>query len=88
MNLKSLYEILSLKRASNSPGEFFFIEKFLLPLNPQIFVDNNNEPVAYYIKLGSSKTLFTAHIDTVHPYSNDISQKICFNKSFIWLDKN
>jgi len=67
MNEARLYEILRLKRGAGSIGEQMMIDKQIMPYNPEIFRDPAGNILAYHIKVGTgSKSLFSAHTDTVH----------------------
>lgn len=67
MNEARLYEILRLKRGDGSIGEQMMIDKQIMPYNPEVFRDPAGNILAYHIKVGTgSKSLFSAHTDTVH----------------------
>jgi hypothetical protein len=66
MNESRLFQILGLKRGHGSDGERKMIEEVIMPYNPTVFFDDTEE-IAYYIEVGTgSRTLFSAHTDTVH----------------------
>lgn len=90
-DLSKLFEILSYCRGHDSVGERVFINRVLIPFlqsTPYEFViigPNNNESMANFVldvpckekKDIKPKTLFSCHIDTVHPSSlQQVRQKL------------
>ena len=64
--MKRLKEILSYKRGHESEGERAFLKKFLAWWDFEAVTDEHGFVLAYRAVVGASKTLFTAHVDTVH----------------------
>jgi hypothetical protein len=66
MNEARLQDILRLKRGHGSLGEQMMIDEVIMPYEPEIFYDPKGITLAYHIQVGNTKTLFSAHTDTVH----------------------
>lgn len=71
MNEGRLYYILYLKREHDTAGERMLIDEVLEHYNPTEFRDTSGQALAYSIEVrmpdgSESRTLFSAHIDTVH----------------------
>lgn len=82
MNEGRLYYILYLKREHGSAGERLLIDEVLEQYQPTEFRDTTGQVLSYCVQVPSadgadSRTLFSAHIDTVHhikkirPIGND-----------------
>lgn len=66
--MKTLMEILSLRRPHGGKNERYVAEGILsrLPYELMVWVDKK-QPMAYYVQTCTkSRTLYTAHLDTVH----------------------
>lgn len=77
MNEDRLYRILGYKRAHDSLGERLMREEVLMPYSPTVFLDQDEEPLAYALENtmpdgSASRTLFSAHLDTVHYHSSKL----------------
>jgi hypothetical protein len=60
-----LFAMLGVKRPHDSDAERAWCERYIKPYNPAIYGDR--QIAAYVITVGeNSKTLFSAHVDTVH----------------------
>lgn len=80
-----LFEMLSFKRPHGSKAEREWCEKYIMPYKPTLF--QGAEIEAYYIEVGEgSKTLFSAHVDTVH--RTEGPQDLCYDpiKNHIFKD--
>ena len=66
--MESLLDILATRRQHNSEGERTFIDNYIMPLKPQAYCNPEGEVLAYVVdnSHGSSKVLWSAHIDTMH----------------------
>lgn len=86
--MKTLLEILSLKRPYGGEGEQFVAEEILSRLPYDLMVYNNSldRPMAYLITtVPESTTLFVAHLDTVH--REDGPNPVIYNKELGWMRK-
>jgi len=78
--MNKLLNILSYNRRHNSPGEQFIINKYITPLNPIVFSNDNNEPMAYAVVVGHfTGILWSCHTDTVHAATASLTHKISRN---------
>lgn len=71
MNEARLYRILYLKREHDTIGEEVMVEDVLNPYDPDIYLDGKDGILAYGLTIpmpdgSDSRTLFCAHVDTVH----------------------
>ena len=67
--MRTLFEILALRRPHGGKNERFVAEEIILPRLPtlEMYSDSTGKPMAYVYEVGKgSKTLFVAHLDTVH----------------------
>lgn len=79
----TLDRLLTYRRPHNSEGEKQYILNFIMPLKPQIILDDK-EPMAFIVHVGESDIMFTSHTDTVHNRQvPDVFQKVKF-KNGIW----
>jgi len=63
--MKRLLAMLSYKRPHGSKSEAAWVKRFLMPYNPEVVYDRDL-PMMYIVRVGVSKVLFSAHIDTMH----------------------
>jgi hypothetical protein len=62
-----LTNILEIKRPHGGHGEARLIHDYITPLNPvELANPKTGEVYAFVVAVGNSRTLFTAHLDTVH----------------------
>lgn len=62
-----LTNILEIKRPHNGRGEARLISEFITPMAPvELANPKTGEVYAFVMQVGVSRTLFTAHLDTVH----------------------
>jgi hypothetical protein len=66
-----LRSMLSVMRPHGSEAEASWVEKFIMPYAPVTFSAVTKkgaaeEPMAYAITIGESRTIFSSHVDTVH----------------------
>lgn len=64
--LATLLDILETRRPGGGSGEAHVIREHILPLGASAYLDERDEVLAYVVEVGSSQTLFSSHIDTVH----------------------
>lgn len=66
--MENLINILGTMRQHNSEGEADFIERYIKPLNPTPFFNEQGEVVSYVVENthGHSKVLWSCHVDTMH----------------------
>lgn len=67
--MKTLFEILALKRPHGGANERYVAEVIIASILPEleVFNDDKNQPMAYVFTTDpASKTIFCAHLDTVH----------------------
>lgn len=85
--MKTLLEILSLKRPHGGAGELFVAEEILARLPYELMVYNNakGHPMAYLIEVGESRTVFIAHLDTVH--REDGPNPVVYDEALGWMSK-
>lgn len=86
--MKTLLEILSLKRPYGGEGERFVAEEILSRLPYDLMVYNNSldRPMAYLITtVPESTTLFVAHLDTVH--REDGPNPVIYDEVMGWMYK-
>lgn len=90
--MKTLLEILSLKRPHGGAGELFVAENILarLPYELMVFKDKSGHPMAYLVEVASttvpeSRTVFVAHLDTVH--REDGPNPVIYDESIGWMSK-
>lgn len=72
----SLEKMLTYRRAHNSPGEKRFVKDYIMPLKPHIVATPDREPMAFFVYVGNSNIMFTAHVDTVHMKTDEMWQKV------------
>lgn len=80
-----LFQMLSVKRPHQSQAEKEWVEKYIMPYKPHVFAGYEAE--AYFIQVGEgSRTLFSAHVDTVH--RSEGLQALCYDpiKNHIFKD--
>jgi hypothetical protein len=88
--LNELLSILTYKRPHQSSSEQAFIERFIEPLaeHPNVIEYMKDEVGNVYVTTSfSAKTLFTAHVDTVH--STEGIQRITYdaNLNLVYIDQ-
>jgi hypothetical protein len=67
--MKRLRSMLAYKRPHGDPTEREFTSRFLTPYNPDVFVDDKGETLAFVVKRGdttANPVLWSCHVDTVH----------------------
>lgn len=66
-DVAQLLDILTYRRKHGTASEMDFINRYITPLNPQVFTSPKGEVLAYVVEVGEgSDTLFSCHTDTVH----------------------
>lgn len=86
--MKTLLEILSLKRPHGGAGERFVAEEILARLPYELMVYNNSlgRPMAYLVTtMPESTTLFVAHLDSVH--REDGPNPVIYEEDIGWMYK-
>jgi Peptidase family M28 len=69
IQFERLTSMLSYKRPHGSEGERLFVADFLTPYNPEVFIDDKGERLAYVLTSGdtvANPVLWSCHVDTVH----------------------
>lgn len=67
-----LTDMLGYKRPHASEGERLFVADFITPYNPEVFIDDKGERLAYVLTSGdtaANPVLWSCHVDTVHTKS-------------------
>ena len=84
----ALKQMLSYRRAHNSPGEKQYIQEFILPLNPELITTDDGEVMAFFVRVGQSPIMFTSHTDTVHMTSDKVWQDVLFKDGCYYKEDN
>ena len=83
-NLDRLLAMMEYTRKDGSEGESQFIERFIMPYKPEVYVDpGTKQPVAYVVTVNpeaKSTLLFSAHTDTVHSKDAPVKQVINYDE--------
>ena len=75
--MNKLHNILSYNRKYKGSGEKYIINEYIIPLNPIIFHNDSNEPMAYVVCIGENTgVLWSCHTDTVHRINDNITHEI------------
>jgi len=62
-----LHEMLRVKRPHGSKAEQEWVDKYILEPYPHAYhLGDDDDPAAYVIEVGESRTMFSCHVDTVH----------------------
>lgn len=83
--MKTLLDILGMRREHNSLGELNFIGQYLTPLNPTLKFDDEGNVLAYVVdnSKGQSKVMWSCHIDTMHRNNTKDPDRMTQE---VWLD--
>jgi hypothetical protein len=72
-----LHEMLRYKRPHRGKTVTEWVNKFIKPYKPYT-LGPKKDPAAYVVEVGISRTMFSAHVDTVH--REDGKQRVLFDK--------
>ena len=79
-SIERLLDILTLRRGHGSVGERKLVEQVLRPYDMTTLTDPKGNPMAYTKVIGDNPTvLYTCHIDTVHPTTEDAKQVVHYD---------
>jgi hypothetical protein len=87
-DVPALYNLLSYRRAHNSPGEKQYILDHIMPLKPHVISTETNEPMAFFIYVGESDIMFTSHVDSVHMNVKEIYQDVFLKDGLFCKEDN
>lgn len=73
-----LHNMLRYKRPHNSTSEAAFTNAFLIDKYECYYLGKEEDPAAYFITVGESRTMFSCHIDTVH--HSDGMQRVKYDR--------
>ena len=83
-NVTRLLEMLTYRRAHGTEGERLFVEKYITPYEPEVFIDPQGETLAYCISVGDSDVMWSSHVDTVDPYKvGSVGRKVNYDAEFM-----
>lgn len=78
--VERLLDMLTYCRPHDSAGEQAFVEKFIMPYSPDMFVDPvTAQPIAYVVKVGDTPVLWSCHVDTMHPNNAPVTQDVKYD---------
>ncbi len=76
-----LLDMLTYCRPHDSEGEMAFVEKFVIPYDPEVFLDPvTTQRIAYVLKIGDTPVLWSCHVDTMHPNNAPVRQDIKYDE--------